>query len=56
MEALHCLCYNEWHEIQKVEPYSILYKISHSDIDQIPKEGIKKRSGEVLKMESALGK
>ncbi len=36
MEALRCLCYNEWHEIQKSEPCSVLYKISHSDIDQIP--------------------
>ena len=56
MEALRCLCYNEWHEIQKAEPCSILHKISHSDIDQIPKKGIKKWNGGILKTESATDK
>ncbi len=49
MYALRCLCYNKWHEIQEAEPCSILHKISHSDIDQIPKESIKKGMGEYLK-------
>ena len=53
MEALRCLiagiCYNKLYEIQEAEPCSILHKISHSDIDQIPKESIKKGMGEYLK-------
>ena len=56
MEALRCLCYNRLYEIQKAEPCGILHKISHSDIDQIPKEGIKERYGRVFKTKSATGK
>ncbi len=56
MEALRCLCYNKWHGIQKAEPCSILHKISHSDIDQIPKKGTGKGNGKILKTESASGK
>ena len=56
MEALRCLCYNKLHEIQKAEPCGILHKISHSDIDQIPKKGTKERHGGILKTESATDK
>ena len=48
MEALRCLCYNLMYEVQKAEPCSILHKVSHSDIDQIPKEGIKKKVWESI--------
>lgn len=45
MEALRCLivdiCYNKLYEIQEAESCSILHKISHSDIDQIPKESVR---------------
>jgi len=56
MEALRCLCYNLMYEVQKAEPCSILHKVSHSDIDQIPKKGAKERYGRVLKTESATDK